>query len=163
VAVDPQSVRDALARPLSEDQAIEDGSIDAKLSTAKITLISPLTDDSDLEIVRGDSYNSTRGRAFTFPLGASPNLTDAVVKWRAKRKNLSSSPYTMEITCNVTGAGTSSQTIVLELDSETTSALEVTRGQPNYLWDLQASWNNQDPATLIRGTMRVLEDVAGVS
>jgi hypothetical protein len=157
--VDPQTVRNALALALDDDVTIQDGSIDSKLSAAKVVILSPLDPDtSDLELVRGDSYSATHGRAISFPIGAAPDLTGAVLKWRAKRLDLAGS-FTAEVVCTVTGAGTSNQVVVFAPTADFTRGLVA--GPANYVWDLQATWAGEDPATLQRGLLSVIDDVVG--
>jgi len=112
------------------------------LGTGVVTVVSPVRNIDDVEIVQGDDYNNTDGRALDWvnAAGTWPDLTGAAIKFTATKDG--ETPFTKAGTV-VTPTG-ANQTVRVELTAAETAPLAV--GKWNY--DVQATLTSGRIATL---------------
>lgn len=84
-----------------------------------VVISGPATASGDFRITQGNVYSIANGNPLTWTLTDAPDLTGETVTFYATGTSL-------EITCTVTGAGTSSQVVKAELTSDQTDALALT-------------------------------------
>lgn len=84
-----------------------------------VVISGPATASGDFRITQGNVYSIANGNPLTWTLTDAPDLTGETVTFSATGTAL-------EVTCTVTGAGTSSQVVKAELTSDQTDALALT-------------------------------------
>jgi hypothetical protein len=126
-------------------QQIADAVTEAGFS---ITVVSPVSQNGRrLEVVCGDSYSDTNGRAIDFSSADWPTLTGASVDFNVT--STSGDPFTWDMTV-VTGTGT--KKVRLELTAAQTAA----KSAGTYSYNVVATLAS-DVMTLVRGTMVIVE------
>lgn len=121
-----------------------------KVSGAVVTLQSPVAQNSNVEIVRGDSYDADDNRELTWTSTSWPSLTGATVNLTVRASDDS---VVLSATCSTSGT----QTVVCELSSTVTGATTVRTGRHKY--DVQAKLaTSTNVVTLVRGAFTILED-----
>lgn len=113
-----------------------------------LSLVSPLLDDQNVYIVRGDDYKNADGRALfaTTTFSNAPSLSGGAVVLRIKNDT---SPFSKA------GVVTGASTCYVELTTSETAAFL----PGNYAFDLQATLSNGDIVTIAQGKFKVLADV----
>lgn len=123
----------------------------AQLGGPTITIVSPVADDDDLNIVPGTAYTTAHGRQIAITFGASPDLTAAVVTLVIQTGETS----VLSTTASVSGAGTASQVATFQLTAAQTALLTVI-GDWAYRYQINATWaadSPTQPARLAEGTV----------
>lgn len=120
-----------------------------------ITIVGAPTVDEDntIELIQGDDYYNADGRAITFTLGASPDLTGSTVVMRIETGDDPGDSCITSTTGTLVSVGGVSQSIRFEFATADTSDLVVGK----YLYDVSATLSNGHIVTLVRGYCDVLE------
>jgi hypothetical protein len=115
---------------------------------ASIQIVSPVVNNQQINIVRGDDYKNADGRALfaNTTFGSAPSLAGATI---ALKVNNGLNPFSK------TGVETGTATCYVELTSAETSAFT----PKTYPFDLQATLANGDIVTLTQGQFTVAADV----
>lgn len=129
------------------DRAISD--VYSRLSGGVVVLSNPVANNSNVEIVRGDTYDADDGRELTWTSTSWPNLTGSTVNITVRA---SDDTQLLAATCSTSGT----QTVVLELTSTATGATTIRTGRHKY--DLQATLASGHKVTLVQGAFTILED-----
>jgi hypothetical protein len=123
-----------------------------------VTIVSPVVQGGNVQIVRGDDYANADGRALTFnisdPTGNGlPSLTGATVRLKTGLPNRPNLAVLNVIGTVVTATGTT-RTVRFELTSaQTAPLLPIT-----YNFDLEATLSTNRVITLLQGQCIVLAD-----
>ncbi len=140
-----RTVTDALP---SLEEAAE--AIIAALGTGTIVMVTPVSADGEtVQIVQGDDYHASDGRALEWTGDLWPDLTSATIAFHIADAD----PFTAE--GSVTDAGVGPQTVRVQLTAEQTAALNA--GQ--HPFDVEATLESGRVVTLVRGYSHVLADV----
>ncbi|MCI0398782.1 MAG: hypothetical protein L0322_28165 [Chloroflexi bacterium] len=109
-----------------------------------------------MEIVQGDDYNNSDGRAFSWSSDDWPDLTGATLAWAADNTRNPAETHTAVPVVVAAGGGT--QTIRLELTAAITGAMEA--GSARYNFHIRATLAGGRKVTLIspKSTITVLAD-----
>jgi hypothetical protein len=120
------------------------GSVVSLLGSTEITVISPITDSGNINIIAGDTYDADDGRAIIWSESGDgwPDLTGATV-------TIDSGAWSHA--CSVSDAGSDSQSVVLELTAVESAAM--TAGSRSY--QLRAVLSNSHVITLATGMMNI--------
>ena len=121
-------------------------------SGTSLTIVSPVTATGLMTIVQGDDYSAAQSRQIEWTRTTWPNLTGATVTFKSRAPD--GETFSKAMTASVVGSG--SQTVYLELGTTDTASFEPSDA---YTYDIQAVLSDGDIATLVRGGMRVREDV----
>jgi hypothetical protein len=158
----PEVIADAVLDELVSDHATAGslGQVVSAINThtagivpgAAITLVQPVTAAGDVTLVRGDTYSATDGRALAWSSSSWPDLTGATITMTARDK---SDAVGLSASGVVSGAGTGTQTVRVELSATDTAALTV--GFRTYQYDVEAVIAGRH-ITLVRGYLTVLAD-----
>lgn len=132
-----------------DEQAIATAII-AALGTGTIVMVTPVSADGEtVQIVQGDDYHASDGRALEWTGDLWPDLTSATIAFHIADAD----PFTAE--GSVTDAGVGPQTVRVQLTAEQTAALNA--GQ--HPFDVEATLESGRVVTLVRGYSHVLADV----
>lgn len=115
-------------------------------SSTAVTVTSPVASDGTITVIRGDDYKNVDGRAISFTLSNTPDITGATVKLYVAQ----GTPV-----FEASGTVTSSTTCYVELTSANT--LSLSPGSVSY--DLQITLLNGDIITPAQGSFIVRQDV----
>ena len=132
------------------------GHVLGSLTGVEVTVVSPVSTDGALTLVRGDAYTSRIGRALTFTdtAGSWPDLTDAVVTLEVGDGELTVTGIV------ITATGSSKQ---VRVEPRSTDTEELT--EPKYDYRLVATFpgtgttasDGGDRATLVSSTVTVVD------
>ena len=122
-----------------------------------VTIVSPVLQGGNVQIVRGDDYANADGRALTFeisdPSSALPSLTGATVRLKTGLPNRPNLAVVNQIGTVVTATGTT-RTVRFELTSAQTAPLVPIA----YNFDVEATLSSARVITLLQGQCIVLAD-----
>ena len=128
------------------------GYIVGTISSGGITVTAPVIDsDQNFTIIRGDDYYSAESRNLSWTLGASPDLTGATISLYGQAGIFDYSTTTG----SVSGAGTATQIVSVNVPSSFTSTL-LSESEP---YALKAVLSNGHIVTLAQGTITVTATV----
>jgi len=123
-------------------------SINSKVGTAEISVVSPVATNGTVTVIRGDSYYNSDNRALTFTNndGTWPTLTGSTITFTASKGTAS-----LSVTGTLVDGTGDSKSFYVELSAANTSSLA--KGS----WDYQitAVLSNTHSVTLVRGQMFV--------
>jgi hypothetical protein len=127
------------------------------LQGMEVNIVSPVAEDGDVTIVRGDDYLAADGRALDFvnAAGTWPNLTSAVIVLTARRRGCSALGPVAGSVITATGPN---QKVRVELTHTLTGSLAP--APPAYRYDVQATLSDGSIVTLQLGDLEVTEDVS---
>lgn len=113
------------------------------LGTHNVSVVGPVLASGQLELVQGDDYKATDGRALTFSSASWPTLTAGTVALKLRNSpNATATSYA--------GTVLSASSVQVELTAAQTALLS-----GSYKYDIVATLSNGDVATLAHGNAKV--------
>lgn len=132
---------------------IERGAAYGAIGAASVTVTSPVAEDENITLTRGDDYSNSDGAALAFSVDGAPDLTGSTVTMvmRDGAGNLG-----MAKAGTLVSTGGATQTFRFEPTAAETGVLQ--SGSPAYVFDVQATLSSGRKRTLVRGEVTVLAD-----
>lgn len=129
-------------------------SILQKVSTTKLTVVSPVLKDGSLEIVQGDDYTAVNGRPILFTLEPCPYAAGATAKISIKSRD---NRQVFSTALTILGTTLTGIEVRCELPRSFTASLS----NRKYLFDIQVTLPTGEVATpVIGGMVQVIKDIS---